>query len=906
MTNNLIPGKIAFIENHIPTLKDGDYEIKLTQTISGSGITERPHTLTKQFTVAGPRFRINPDEIYTVFPPEGSLGDHANVLPHIVLNRSTLPWERPLWAKIETANDPELNHEKFPWLALLVFHDDEVQHHLVSAPFTCSLTKDGAKQWQLVRNAVPDDGQPKPKDHDGEVPNLLTLESGQTVGDQVTAIDVRADLLASIIPSANALYWSAHVRQRKDKHEQPLGDEKAVVVATRLPKKGGTSTVHLVSLERSYGNYSQISDPTAAGVKDVPFPSANSGKFVRLISLKSWQFACSDPRYNFHQLLRHLNHEQEHLFSTDIRFLDQFAHRPVSPELKEIFSTNKHPLTATSPSLTQVDGMWILTDGVKQYGLKERSATEVAVHEWCADKRPSLQSTTYFTFAKTILKKGLNVTATQEIKDPEKTGPFFSDQAIVEDGDIEWVVADKGQRYYLKGEDNQLKVYRIGPNMLRLPFQENAPLESFYARGYTPLPHTTRQAEKTVSWYHSPFLPSKPTNRPVKIDQRDVAIRTSDELLAYDPNLKLYDVAYAAAWKIGRLLGLQDKRFSLELFHWKRGLVQHSQRQKRLAAHAYLSSAPPAPPPNLDQLQETIDQWLANLNLLKGVPFNYLVPDEQMLPPESIRFFYMDTTWLEALLDGAFSVGRVSESDRKRDAVHHLARNRYGQMTGFLLRSHVVSGWPDLHIDGFSKLVNDTVLVPDPASRLKIIRREKLSNDILLCIFEEEVKTVDIHLEPEALHFGLTSNDADMTFYKMLRDRSGIELEKKDDTGEVAHIIVKPVQFRDTAELIVRSRPAPGAEAEVQQLKAKIAQLKGQGLDSTAQQKELKTKELTNKVQINGVVNMVQLVEDMRTTLNNYLHGGPKMFEDKEFTAAQFALQMIEGVDMVRFRADAA
>jgi hypothetical protein len=29
------------------------------------------------------------------FPPDGSLGEHSNVLPHIILNRSTLPWERP-------------------------------------------------------------------------------------------------------------------------------------------------------------------------------------------------------------------------------------------------------------------------------------------------------------------------------------------------------------------------------------------------------------------------------------------------------------------------------------------------------------------------------------------------------------------------------------------------------------------------------------------------------------------------------------------------------------------------------------------------------------------------------------------------------------------------------------------
>src|SRR5262245_19805440 len=57
-------------------------------------------------------------------------------------------------------------------------------------------------------------------------------------------------------------------------------------------------------------------------------------------------------------------------------------------------------------------------------------------------------------------------------------------------------------------------------------------------------------------------------------------------------------------------------------------------------------------------LPELLSRWLGRLRLLKGVPFNYLIPDEGMLPPESIRFFYLDMNWVDALLDGAFSIGR--------------------------------------------------------------------------------------------------------------------------------------------------------------------------------------------------------------------------------------------------------
>ena len=78
-----------------------------------------------------------------------------------------------------------------------------------------------------------------------------------------------------------------------------------------------------------------------------------------------------------------------------------------------------------------------------------------------------------------------------------------------------------------------------------------------------------------------------------------------------------------------------------------------------------------------------------------------------MLPPESIRFFYLDPGWIKCLLEGACSVGRTSTVD---DLVDQHLRNRFldhagkkakelragkqgklnWPLTGFLLRSRVV------------------------------------------------------------------------------------------------------------------------------------------------------------------------------------------------------------------------
>ena len=47
--------------------------------------------------------------------------------------------------------------------------------------------------------------------------------------------------------------------------------------------------------------------------------------------------------------------------------------------------------------------------------------------------------------------------------------------------------------------------------------------------------------------------------------------------------------------------------------------------------------------------------FLARLRLLDGVPFSYLVDDSELLPTESIRFFYLDRAWTDALVQGALT-----------------------------------------------------------------------------------------------------------------------------------------------------------------------------------------------------------------------------------------------------------
>jgi hypothetical protein len=172
-------------------------------------------------------------------------------------------------------------------------------------------------------------------------------------------------------------------------------------------------------------------------------------------------------------------------------------------------------------------------------------------------------------------------------------------------------------------------------------------------------------------------------------------------------------------------------------------------------------------------------RFMARLRLLHGVPFSYIVPDADLLPVESIRFFYIDRAWTDALVQGALSVGTVTSADRAQleavyphiqtevdEAERALRRPRGekrlegagGTITGFVMRSRLVSGWPNLHVRGYARdVIADDALTTaaesDP-SRMKVLRMERLAPAVLLVLFDGVPAVVHIEEPRQGLQFG--------------------------------------------------------------------------------------------------------------------------------------------------------
>jgi hypothetical protein len=433
-------------------------------------------------------------------------------------------------------------------------------------------------------------------------------------------------------------------------------------------------------------------------------------------------------------------------------------------------------------------------------------------------------------------------------------------------------------------------------SLLRWSRQTGSPeVDKAFELGFTALPHQTRLNDKTVSWYRGPFVPH-PAEKTI-----DLPILGADAITFLNEETGMFDVSYAAAWQIGRLLALNNKGFATQLYNWKRGvrrqtsdkMVQKHLRamaphheteeekankrslvqriitnslQNALDGKSFSGTASPhrgdrhaekmksiKGPEALQQLHndkpvvpDSLSKWLGRLMLLHGVPFNYLVSDAEILPVESLRFFRLDMNWMASLIDGANSIGRTGDADAHDQVfAEHLFEqglesaglDEHTEVSGFLLRSALVDGW----WPGM-KVDGYNVAEPHPEDgyRLPILRLERLAPNVLLCLFKGVVQRLDFHPPPEGLHFGLT----------VLKRSQGVPIEFEKDLRDLktGKQITVSIEGKDMAKAV--AIPFRGKR----------------------------------------VLQVAKLAEDLKEKLGN-----------QKFTSAEFAMQMIEGTQMGGF-----
>ena len=211
-----------------------------------------------------------------------------------------------------------------------------------------------------------------------------------------------------------------------------------------------------------------------------------------------------------------------------------------------------------------------------------------------------------------------------------------------------------------------------------------------------------------------------------------------------------------------------------------------------------------------------VARFLARLRLLVGVPFAYLVPDSDLLPPESIRFFYLDRAWTDAVVQGALSVGTVNSADRAElESLYPFVRREVdeeerlvrlpggeavqqgpaGPVTGFVLRSRAVSGWPGLHVRAYREELggpDDATIPESDPRRIKLLRMERLAPAVMFVLFDGIPAVVHIEEPRQGIQFGvrLIPTGADNQFQADVIARDATTAQNVSPEKDV------PVQFR--------------------------------------------------------------------------------------------------------------
>lgn len=275
-------GYIRYFDSIRPPLKQGEYEIQLSQDFrergegDASDTTLMPDQYAKQyFTVEGSQWSIDPLTIHARYPPknqQGVLLDHT--LPKIVFHNKSLPWERSISGSILNPNTP--------WLGLLMFTEDE---------FT--------KGCRVL-----------------EEQNTFNMPSSGAVVNtpmDIRVLSVDQTLLRNIAPTVEDLPYLAHALQVNTKDKELCGSDEdgifSVVLGNRVPTKDDTAYhVCLVSLEGHQDSLPSMEDanvgpmyvPATKGVGKVdklvikPIYNYDASSATNFVLLDTWSFRTGD------------------------------------------------------------------------------------------------------------------------------------------------------------------------------------------------------------------------------------------------------------------------------------------------------------------------------------------------------------------------------------------------------------------------------------------------------------------------------------------------------------------------------------------------------------------------------------------------------------------------------------
>ncbi|RNL86743.1 hypothetical protein [Halostreptopolyspora alba] len=700
---------LTFIDNLVPSASAGDHTIKVTQRPTGRGIpTDTTFVLTQELTVSGLRLRMEANEVHGAYPPSGAAGRYAQYLPHVVLERRGVPWER----KIVSGGSGST-----PWLGVLLFTQGELPHD----PKALGATEDGTAASLLLSGG-----------NDVSLPDFTTIPAltAEEKQQRITTIRVPKTVFEQLAPTSAELDHLTHIRTLLGTQQEEDSRRKAEfahVLANRFPDpKGGRYVAHLVSFE---------------GHKTLLDAPANAKEYVRLVSLHRWSFvsapveagaAYTELRANLTKgplrphLLRHPgpgDYGSVDNYVKHTRYLVETGHVAlghVQAERAGDYAFYRGPLTPYPVAPVTKNGRWWETAedsfGVRNLGPHTAwslgRGLALADQEFAAALARVLDLR-YSVFGNLVqLVGGRRAFANELGLAAPGLSPADEVRALLPPWD-RWDLPTEDE----VGPEGLTGAHALDRVLAGEPpqFHAQALLETVAAIRSTP-PDGEEAGTDLVAMVRAGDLTFPATSSPVTETMAE---------LADDPLLL-----------------------------------------RRFAAHVLgRTSQEPSPeagesggPRTVASLEPALTGFLDGLRKLERVPFDHLVPDARSLPPESMRWFRVDPNWIDALVYGALWAGICGSHDKT--AVEALIAAYFAgapptPKSGVLIRSRLVADYPRVGVEPSAKQVSGDALASP-----KVLRNVKLAPDILLALFDGVPAQVTLTEPDQGVHLGIGTYDS--------------------------------------------------------------------------------------------------------------------------------------------------
>ncbi|KAF8511748.1 hypothetical protein JB92DRAFT_2724834 [Gautieria morchelliformis] len=705
----LYPGEVVLFSVYRPSLRAGQYRVDVKQDIATPEVMNLGST--QDLRVIGPRFAFEKGDVVSSYPPQGH-GDYSFILPHVVLDDPHMPWVR--LGTLDKSPKPDDGRNSVPWLALLVFTQDElevddtflnVNSKKLEQTASMAVEMTLADVWALqdAGKVVTPYGKSDPETIQPETETSFVFLRPEEFTSLFRSYDTNGTQVTDQAkPDTSRYRYLSHVRGINTEglpDAEPVSQRLySVVISHRTPPANVTKptpvAVHLVSIEN------------VENVLSWPPPV---DKRIGLVSLHSWTYSCLPPdAMSLQERLRYLGDTMGPL-------------RVPDSVINSIGGTDiNNPAIIQRLKDRATDGFTLV-----RYRLQTGEDTLAFTRSpfTPADTQFPLPNFPQISFSSTDL----------QVLD---TGLGIMDLTYSTAWQLGKTLAIADRAFSAAVVRLRSTIYREGLAGMKLEFMRAN------ARGGFPNKAETLRALpgliKSISKLHETRVFTTVGTEP---EVSNLTKRWS-RLRKFDVDLSTRNVALAETF--GKHCGNSAARLSAAA--------------DGIGFYNELNA-----PSSTDWM--LILKWLTQSMFLYDVPMHYFIPDSAILPEESLRFFFIDKNWITMLVDGALSVGNHFSMDAdsiirgkiKQQLSEYLDTTdpdtHYKPQIpthGFLLRSKVVQLFPALTVRAPRTDPNDL--------RAPILRQEILSDGTMLCLFDREpgsadFRTLTIQLPPHQQRF---------------------------------------------------------------------------------------------------------------------------------------------------------